>query len=589
VTYNNQRRLAPRNNTKFLTKMAAASYDNFTISVVLTTKGYNPAAAKKFYVGLDSQLCPPRGCPVPPVPDIGTPMLWSNKLSWQNQLKPVAGQKVTIDANMWIVMDITPPTLGSLVVYGKLSFLSNVTSPRSLTLTVKDISIYGTMEIVGERDENNATTPFVGDATVVLYGTKGSSLPIVMGEGVYLGTKVIGVAGQLLAKGVSQVHSFVRLSRTLEAGSMSAYVRASTGGWRAGDQVVVSPTGYYNERGDLWSKRTARGGSSDEILTVRGVEYLPLQGEYRVNFTTPVNHTHLCLDKGGNLTFCGVIGRLSRSVRFISRDSENPTTSSYGYGGHVHVLDYATSKGATPVRRGMVDFEDVEFRNFGKLNSDRYAIRFQYVDYLHSPSRVHSCSFNQNYNFAARAEHTQGFTFTHNVAVGTIGGGVFVTADNIDFDVSDNLVVGTRQLPSVLLSSYAWLRPIASYTIQTKAGVFRNNVAAGSEDQGFGSYFFYLNCFFRISLFQKYISLRYWFLCSLPLYFISHFSCSCPCFFLLFLVLLLQPLPLQCSIFLRTNWVIAESPRPLRIRITQPTSVSMRCFPETKPWRAKGV
>ena len=93
---------------------------------------------------------------------------------------------MTIDSNMWIVMDITPPNLGSLVINGKLSFLSNATHPRSLSLTVKDIAVYGIFEISGGRDRNNnnATLPFVGDASVTVYGTKGSSLPIVMGEGI---------------------------------------------------------------------------------------------------------------------------------------------------------------------------------------------------------------------------------------------------------------------------------------------------------------------------------------------------------------------------------------------------------------------
>lgn len=91
VTYNNKRKLASLNNTRPLLRMADAEYKNTTISVVLSTRGYNPSANPKFGVYLDSQLCPPKGCPVPPVPSIGRPMLWSRKDSWQSKTLPVAG------------------------------------------------------------------------------------------------------------------------------------------------------------------------------------------------------------------------------------------------------------------------------------------------------------------------------------------------------------------------------------------------------------------------------------------------------------------------------------------------------------------
>jgi hypothetical protein len=46
-------------------------------------------------------------------------------------------------------------------------------------------------------------------------------------------------------------------------------------------------------------------------------------------------------------------------------------------------------------------------------------------------------------------------------------------------------VVGTRQRPSVLKSSYPWVRPIASFTIESPSGIVIGNLAAGSQDVGF--------------------------------------------------------------------------------------------------------
>jgi hypothetical protein len=154
--------------------MAWSEFKNNTIRVAMGNVGDVANSAGRFTVKLDAQQCPPEGCPPIPVPDIGTPMLWSDRLSWQSDALPLANSRVTIDANMWIVMDISPPALKSLTIYGKLSFYSNTSDPRSLHLLTRDITLYGFMEILGEQwtDEQNGThvEPYVGNASVTLYG-----------------------------------------------------------------------------------------------------------------------------------------------------------------------------------------------------------------------------------------------------------------------------------------------------------------------------------------------------------------------------------------------------------------------------------
>ena len=198
VTYGDVRKQASKNNTDFLDRMAEAEYDNKTIRAVVSNVGSYSSSQGEYNLVLDAQLCPPQGCPVPPVPTIGDPLLWSQKSSWANlgYELPQQGQDLTIESNMWIVMDISPPKLGILTIAGKLSFLSNETDPRSLTLKCHSIAQYGIFEIAG-----NDNGSFVGDATVVLYGRKGASLPVTMAEGVFLGAKVLAVAGPLIAKG----------------------------------------------------------------------------------------------------------------------------------------------------------------------------------------------------------------------------------------------------------------------------------------------------------------------------------------------------------------------------------------------------
>jgi hypothetical protein len=49
-------------------------------------------------------------------------------------------------------------------------------------------------------------------------------------------------------------------------------------------------------------------------------------------------HTHLCEKLYGEL-FCGAVGVLTLSVRFVSVDSVTSTSSSYRFGGHIAVVD----------------------------------------------------------------------------------------------------------------------------------------------------------------------------------------------------------------------------------------------------------
>ena len=60
---------------------------------------------------------------------------------------PVAGDKVTIEKGKDVVLDVSPPALGSLTINGKLSFADN----RDLELTTEWIMVHGELEIGTEK------------------------------------------------------------------------------------------------------------------------------------------------------------------------------------------------------------------------------------------------------------------------------------------------------------------------------------------------------------------------------------------------------------------------------------------------------
>ena len=74
LTYGGKTKIASLNNTRTLSKMADAEYKNRTIDIILSTKGSISTANPRFGISVQSMLCPPKGCPLPPQPSLTTPM-----------------------------------------------------------------------------------------------------------------------------------------------------------------------------------------------------------------------------------------------------------------------------------------------------------------------------------------------------------------------------------------------------------------------------------------------------------------------------------------------------------------------------------
>ena len=203
--------------------------------------------------------------------------------------------------------------------------------------------------------------------------------------------------GQFTAIGKPTYRSWSRLNATAYAGSNKVVVKDNVP-WSVGEQVVLAPTGYFTSSGGLWSDV----GGSVEMLTIVRVAWSSTYKGTVLTLSGRLNQTHLCTVVEGE-SFCGAVGLLTRSVVISSRDSENPRTNSFGFGGHIAVLDLIKGvDGVSASFSGFVTFRNVEFKNLGQLNSDRYAISFSYSG-KHNASVVSNCSFYNGYSIAIRA------------------------------------------------------------------------------------------------------------------------------------------------------------------------------------------
>src|SRR5688572_4922762 len=139
---------------------------------------------------------------------------WSDPATWPDRKVPAAGDKVTIARDKSVLLDVSPPALGSLTIDGKLSFASNA----DLELTTEWILLHGELEIGTEA------RPHTRRATITLTNTiKGEDIGGMGGANEPVDRGIVLMGGTLNLHG-NRTNSWTKLSKTADAGSTSIEV-----------------------------------------------------------------------------------------------------------------------------------------------------------------------------------------------------------------------------------------------------------------------------------------------------------------------------------------------------------------------------
>jgi hypothetical protein len=152
---------------------------------------------------------------------------WSDPNAWGGAV-PVVGQDVIIPIDRRIILDVSPPPLGSLTIIGTLEFLE-----EDLTLISDWIMVHGTLQVGTESE------PFTHNAIITL--TDDDMEEDIMGMGTR-GIMVMG--GRLELHGTPPDVTWTKINAHAPAGSTSLQLIENVD-WVANDQIVVAPTDYY--------------------------------------------------------------------------------------------------------------------------------------------------------------------------------------------------------------------------------------------------------------------------------------------------------------------------------------------------------
>ena len=385
---------------------------------------------------------------------------WSDPASWPDGKVPREGEAVTIGRDRDIVLDVSPPALRSLTIHGRLSFSDD----RDLELKTEWIYLAG-----GELDIGSEARPYARKATITLTDN-------VPNEDV----NTMGDRGIMLLKGVlslhgDRTHTWTKLSRTARAGAARIEVLDASG-WRKGDEIVLASTDFDPAQAE---RRVVAAVSGNAITLDRPLKYMHF----------------------GQVTFGvderGEVGLLTRNIKIqASEDAER----SY-FGGHIMAM--AASK---------MFVSGVELSRMGQnLHLARYPIHWHILGDGQG-QYIQNSSIHDTYSRCVTVHGTNDVRVQNNVTYNTVGH-CFFLEDAVEHgnQFIHNLAVLAKCHPDgkpcvptnlgpagsgggfgsgaagqaakdVLIPSD---NTVSMFWITNPDNVFRDNVAAGSEQTGF--------------------------------------------------------------------------------------------------------
>ena len=386
---------------------------------------------------------------------------WSDPSIWAGGAVPAAGDIVTIGEGMDVVLDVSPPALNGINLNGKLSF----SNEHDLELTTEWILMRGELHIGSE------SAPHTSNATITLTDN-------VPGENIMgMGDRGILLAGGSLILQGEQQNAWTKLAQTAEAGSDRIEV-LNASGWSVGDEIVLASTDF-----------NPRQAETRRIASINN---------NAITLDAPLEYMHF-----GEITFGvderGEVGVLTRNVKVqASADAED----SY-FGGHIMAMDGSTML-----------VSSVELTRMGQhLELARYPIHW-HINGDVTGQYIQNSAIHNTYNRCVTIHGTDNLRIENNVTYNTVGHCFFMedgietgtqvirnlaiqtkchptldcvptnlaAAGEFDYDNRQAVRTSGQQSEHVLLPSD---NTVASYWITNPDNIYRDNVAAGSDANGF--------------------------------------------------------------------------------------------------------
>jgi hypothetical protein len=386
---------------------------------------------------------------------------WSDASTWPDKKVPAKDAVVTIEKDMNVVLDVSPPPLRSLTINGKLTFADN----KDLEVSTEWVMVHGELEIGTEA------RPHTRKATITLTdNVKDEDMSGVGGTNDRSDRGIMMMGGTLNLHGTEK-NSWTKLSKTAEAGSNSIEV-LNAAGWRAGDVIVLASTDFDPHQAE---RRT--------ISAIHG---------NTITLDKKLDSMHF-----GKITFDvderGEVGMLSRNIVIQASPDADQTL----FGGHIMAMNGA---------KMFVD--GVELNRMGQnMHLARYPIHWHLIGDAQG-QYIKNSAIHDTYSRCVTVHGTNYLDIENNVTYNNIGH-CFFLEDGVEHDNQfvHNLGILTKCHPdapcvptNLAASGESRARTngqdakdilipsdntASTFWITNPDNIYRDNVAAGSDATGF--------------------------------------------------------------------------------------------------------
>ncbi|MBO9498027.1 MAG: G8 domain-containing protein [Novosphingobium sp.] len=385
---------------------------------------------------------------------------WSDPASWPDGKVPGEGDAVTIGRDRNILLDVSPPALRSLTLDGRLSF----SDEADIDLKTEWIYVQG-----GELDIGSEGVPHTRNATITLTDNVPNEDVNTMGD------RGIMLLGGTLSLHGNRTNAWTKLAGTAKAGSSRIEVLDARG-WRKGDTIVLASTDFDPHQAE---QRTIAAIGGNTLTLDRPLQYMHF----------------------GEITFGvderGEVGLLTRNIKIQASDDAAKTY----FGGHIMAM--AGSK---------MYVSGVELNRMGQnMHLARYPIHWHIIGEGRG-QYIENSSIHDTYSRCVTVHGTNDLRIENNVTYNTVGHcyfledavetgnqfvhnlgiltkchpdgspcvptnlGPFMTADGKNFRTDG------QNARDILIPSD---NNVSTFWITNPDNIYRDNVAAGSEQIGF--------------------------------------------------------------------------------------------------------
>lgn len=297
---------------------------------------------------------------------------WSDPNTWEGS-PPQAGEDVIIESGRHILLDVHTPSLGSLIINGRLT--ADVAVDVSLTANSITIPNKGVLQI------GSAASPYTHKAIITLTGPRSIHTARVEdngldNDGISRGLMVYP-GGTLILHGQVNGTQMTKLDSHAQPG-VSTFTLVDSVSWQQGDMIAVSKTDFYNV-GDT-ETFTLTQNTTGNTVTVNS----PLQsfrwGELQYPLDTPVNGNGISLAPGTftppNANTPLVIDERAEVINLtrniVIQGANDADWTNQGFGAHVMIMGLNST----------AQIDGVEFRNVGQRRAlGRYPIHWHMLSY----------------------------------------------------------------------------------------------------------------------------------------------------------------------------------------------------------------